>query len=184
MKFNEQINWKTLISPAFSVFLLSSKSTFTLLLQKIEYILLSPTEISHFLHKTLSSCLCWSSSTRSLTFWPNILAEYQREGEEERKRIAMVFIVLVLCCGLSLSAFNWGYIFLDGPPGLPRSLSPLSSNTWGSSHYDRAERNLTSNMKMQFQSLALISGSRIWCSHELWCRSQMKLGSCVAVVVV
>ena len=33
------------------------------------------------------------------------------------------------------------------------------------------------------QSLALFSGSRICCCHELWCRSQTQLGSCVAVAV-
>ena len=39
-------------------------------------------------------------------------------------------------------------------------------------------------MRMQVRSLALISGSEIWCCHELWCRSQMSLGSAVVVAVV
>ena len=34
-------------------------------------------------------------------------------------------------------------------------------------------------MRMHVQSLASLSGLRIW--HELWCRSQMRLGSCVAL---
>ena len=39
-------------------------------------------------------------------------------------------------------------------------------------------------MKMQVQSLASLSGLRIWCCHELRCRSQTQLGSDVAVAVV
>ena len=30
-------------------------------------------------------------------------------------------------------------------------------------------------MRMLLQSLALLSGLRIWCCHELWCRSQTQL---------
>ena len=40
------------------------------------------------------------------------------------------------------------------------------------------------SMRMQFQSLALFSGLRIPCCHELWCRSQMWLRSHIAVAVV
>ena len=36
------------------------------------------------------------------------------------------------------------------------------------------------NLRTQVQSLALLSGLRIWRYRELWCRSQMRLGSCVA----
>ena len=36
----------------------------------------------------------------------------------------------------------------------------------------------------QIPSLASLGGWRIWCCHELWCRSQMQLGSGVAVAVV
>jgi len=32
--------------------------------------------------------------------------------------------------------------------------------------------------------LALLSGLRIWRCRELWCRWQMRLGSCIAVAVV
>ena len=37
------------------------------------------------------------------------------------------------------------------------------------------------SMRMQVRSLALISGVRIQLCCELWCRSQMGLGSAVAV---
>ena len=39
-------------------------------------------------------------------------------------------------------------------------------------------------MKLWVQSLALLSGLRIWCCHELWCKSQTWLGSHIAVAVV
>ena len=39
-------------------------------------------------------------------------------------------------------------------------------------------------MKLQVQSLALLSGLKIWRCCELWCGLQMRLGSCIAVVVV
>ena len=29
-----------------------------------------------------------------------------------------------------------------------------------------------------------LSGLRIWCCHQLWCKSQTKLGSCITVAVV
>ena len=38
-------------------------------------------------------------------------------------------------------------------------------------------------MRLRVQSLALLSGLRIWCCCELWCRSQMWLESCIAVDV-
>ena len=38
-------------------------------------------------------------------------------------------------------------------------------------------------MRTQVRSLASLSGLRIWHCRQLWCRSQMWLGSCVAVVV-
>ena len=40
------------------------------------------------------------------------------------------------------------------------------------------------SMRMQVRSLASVSGLRIWRCHELWCRSQTRLGSDVAVAVV
>jgi len=38
-------------------------------------------------------------------------------------------------------------------------------------------------MRLRVPSLALISGLRIWCCPELWCRSQRQLGSGVAVAL-
>ena len=43
--------------------------------------------------------------------------------------------------------------------------------------------NLTRNYEIA-GSLALLSGLGVRCGRELWCRSQMWLGSCVAVAVV
>ena len=39
------------------------------------------------------------------------------------------------------------------------------------------------SMRTWVQSLASLSGLRLWHCHELWYRSQMQLGSCVAVAV-
>ena len=39
-------------------------------------------------------------------------------------------------------------------------------------------------MSFRVQSLSLLSGLRIRHCHELWCGSQMQLGSCTAVAVV
>ena len=39
-------------------------------------------------------------------------------------------------------------------------------------------------MRMQVRSLAALNGLRIRCCPELWCRSQMWLGSGIAVAVV
>ena len=39
-------------------------------------------------------------------------------------------------------------------------------------------------MRLWIQSLALLSGFRFWCCRELWYRSQMRLGSGVAVALV
>ena len=39
------------------------------------------------------------------------------------------------------------------------------------------------SVRTQVQFLALLSGLRIQCCRELWCRWQMRLGSCIAVAV-
>ena len=39
-------------------------------------------------------------------------------------------------------------------------------------------------MRLRVRSLALLSGLKIQRCHELWCRSQMQLGSGVAVAMV
>ena len=38
-------------------------------------------------------------------------------------------------------------------------------------------------MRIWIQSLASLSGLRIWCCHELWGRSQMRLRSRIALAV-
>ena len=43
--------------------------------------------------------------------------------------------------------------------------------------------NLTRNMRLQVESLALLSGLRIPHCCELWCRLQTWLGSCIAVAL-
>ena len=43
---------------------------------------------------------------------------------------------------------------------------------------------LLASMKTQVQSLASLSGLRIQCCQELWCRLQAQLGSGIAVAVV
>ena len=53
-----------------------------------------------------------------------------------------------------------------------------------SSHCGSAVMNLTSIHEDVVPSLALLSGLRIRCYCELWCRWQMWLGSSVAVAVV
>ena len=53
----------------------------------------------------------------------------------------------------------------------------------GVSIMEQWNRILQGTMRLQVQSLALLSG--LWIRHccELWCRWQMWLGSCIAVVV-
>ena len=46
------------------------------------------------------------------------------------------------------------------------------------------KRNRLVSMRTGVQSLASLSGLRIWHRHELWCRSQTRLGSQVAVAVM
>ena len=38
-------------------------------------------------------------------------------------------------------------------------------------------------MRLRVRHLALLSGLRIWCCHELWCRSQTPLGPRIAVAM-
>ena len=40
------------------------------------------------------------------------------------------------------------------------------------------------SLRTKVRSLALLGGLRIWHCCELWCRLQIRLGSCVAVAVV
>ena len=45
-------------------------------------------------------------------------------------------------------------------------------------------KDLTLSLRMWVQSLASLSGLRIWCGCKLWHRSQMWLASSVAMAVV
>ena len=49
-----------------------------------------------------------------------------------------------------------------------------------------AQQKLTwlASMRTQVRPLASLSELNIWCFRELWCRSQIQLGSGVAVAVV
>ena len=68
----------------------------------------------------------------------------------------------------------------------PSSELCLKNSFSGSSHHGSAVMNPTSiqeDSRMRTQSLALLSELRIQHCGELWCRSQTRLGSCVAVAV-
>ena len=59
---------------------------------------------------------------------------------------------------------------------------PLKTTYQWSFHCGPAETNLTRNHEV-VASLASLSGLRSRNCHELWCRSQTWLGSCIAVAV-
>ena len=59
---------------------------------------------------------------------------------------------------------------------------PCKCSSW-SSCCGTAKRNPTSNHELVVRSPASLSGLRIRCCHELWCRLQTRLGSCIAVAV-
>ena len=73
-----------------------------------------------------------------------------------------------------------GSMVIQGPWGVPWTYEI----TTGSSHRGAGEMNLTSIHEDSVQSLALLSGLRIWYFRELWCRSQTELRSGVAVAMV
>ena len=62
---------------------------------------------------------------------------------------------------------------------LERIKGEINSFALGNSHCTQLV-----SMRMCVQSLAPLNGLRIWCCHELWCRSQKRLGSDIAVAVV
>ena len=76
-----------------------------------------------------------------------------------------------------------------GLPGLQRWTNSIITNgistiCWiGSSHCGAMETNLTHKHEVAVRYLALLSGLRNQHCHELGCRSQMRLGSCIAVGV-
>ena len=65
----------------------------------------------------------------------------------------------------------------------PTSSIRLRYTCWEVSIVAQQKRICLASMKMQVRSLALPSEIRIWLCHELQCRLQAWLGSCVAVAV-
>ena len=59
----------------------------------------------------------------------------------------------------------------------------IEKNAFWSSHRSQAETIQIGTIRLQVQSLASLSGLRIHCCRELWCRSQLWLRSCVFVAV-
>ena len=73
---------------------------------------------------------------------------------------------------------------MDGEPRVSRC--KLLHLEWISMEFPSwrsGERIRLGTMRLRVRSLASLGGLRIWCCRELWCRSQMPLGSCVAVAV-
>ena len=60
----------------------------------------------------------------------------------------------------------------------------LSFSSLGVSVVAQGERIRLETMRLQVRFLTSHSGLRIWRCHELWCKSQTRLGSGVAVAVV
>ena len=66
----------------------------------------------------------------------------------------------------------------------PSEAGGQTESSTRSSHCGAAEINQLGTMRLGVRSLALLSGLRIWHCRERRCRSQMRLGSHVAVAVV
>ena len=105
---------------------------------------------------------CCTDNTRSLTYCTT----------RELPKILLLFLI---------------FLFL-GPHLWHMEVPRLGSNQtciFGSSHHGAVETDpIHVSMRMQVQSLALLNGLSIQHCHELWCGSQMQLGSPVAVAVV
>ena len=112
-------------------------------------------------------CNCWSSGETDINTW----------SKEE------------LCCDYNSCSETPSYFWF---PFFLRKLFlilKLYKQLWkykniqrGSSHCGTAETNLSSIHEDVFWSLASLSGLGLWRCHELWCGSQTRLGSRVAVV--
>ena len=77
-----------------------------------------------------------------------------------------------VCCGASR---KWEVVLL---------LSPVKSSSLEFPSWLSGQRIRLGTMRLRVRSLALLHGLRIWGCRELWCRSQTRLGSCVAAAVV
>ena len=60
----------------------------------------------------------------------------------------------------------------------------MLKRTSRSSHCGPVETNLTRNHEVSGFDPGLATGLRIWRCYELWCKSQMRLRSCIAVAMV
>ena len=82
------------------------------------------------------------------------------------------------------SDFKWGLFFFFLKPDFcghnRQFLRHIKEYDRGSSRCSTAEINLSSNHKVE-GSISGLAQLRIRCCHELWCRLQIQLGSCVAV---
>ena len=83
-------------------------------------------------------------------------------------------VCLCVCVCVCVSVWGWG------------SKEYSRNDFFGQNNLSRTEEigvpNIVS-MKMWVQSLASLSGLRIWCCCKLWHRLQMRLGSSVAMAV-
>ena len=69
-------------------------------------------------------------------------------------------------------------------PHSPQHLAQwVQDLNWGVAVMAQRKQIWLASMNTQVPSLALLSGLKIWPCHGLWCRSQMWLGSGVAVVL-
>ena len=76
-----------------------------------------------------------------------------------------------------------GFLKLDFFPCDPSKMWHISIVCSGVPIMAQQKQIRLGTKRFRGQSLASLSGLRIWCCHELWCRSQMQLRSGVAVAV-
>ena len=78
---------------------------------------------------------------------------------------------------------SYKFHFLTGSYcwSLPYTAQLIKNSSWGVPIVVQQKRIRLGNIRLWVRSLASLSGLRIWCCHELWCRSQMRLGSCIAI---
>ena len=83
-------------------------------------------------------------------------------------RIIILFLFFIIILSKNNKKSKPKKWYIEGVPAVAQQLMNL----------------IIASMRMQVRALALLSGLRIWCCHELWCRSQMHLGSGIAMAVV
>ena len=87
------------------------------------------------------------------------------------------------CCGSGYS-FGAGSVPSQGTSRTTFTTLSIKYLLHWSSHHGAVETIQLGAMRLWVQSLALLSGLRIWHCHELWCRSQTQLIFGIAVAVV